>query len=311
MRTLYFPPINKLGNISFRRLCIKYGADYVFTEMVRGEKILEQDEFQIQKLKVSKDMQNLTIVQIICEDILNIEKTVDKVIQLNPFTFEINYNMGCPQSSLVKSEMGAGIVGNPKKVEQVAEILQNACQKYNVKASIKIRLGITRDNITIYKNVEKIKKAGIKKIYIHARTIDDTYNKHATYSEIAKVKELFKDLEIIANGDVLDSASYNNILETNCDGVLIGRAALQNPIIFKKIKEGRFEKNKSGDFINSKKEIILDYLNFAKEDKISISHIKANLAYMTKGLIGVNEIRAKINNISDIEEIIEFFRSIN
>lgn len=307
MTTLYFPPINKLGNISFRRLCKKFGADYVFTEMIRGEKIIDEEDYQLKKLEVPEDMQDITIVQIICDDIENIEKSVDKVMQVNPFTFEINYNMGCPQSSLCQNESGGGIVANPDKVEEVAKKLHNACKKHNITASIKIRLGLKREDITIYQNIERIKKAGIKKIYIHGRTLDDTYNKPATYAEIKKVVEENRDLEIIANGDVVDSISYNNIINTGCSGVLIGRSAMQNPTIFEKLKQGKFERPKSGEDIKTRKNMILDFLEFAKQDKTSLSSIKANLAYISKGLIGAAEVRAKINDINNIDGIIEVF----
>ena len=202
--TLYFPPINKLGNVAFRKVCNNSGADFVFTEMVRVEKMIEGDIFQLRKLRIPKDMESKTIVQIICEDTTRIEECVDKIVEVTNGLFEINYNMGCPQSTMAKNECGGGIVKNPKKVFEVSRALANACFKHNIKASIKIRIGKDRESINILENISNIKQAGINKIYIHGRTLLDGYRRPATYKEIGQVKQTYQELEIIGNGDITD-----------------------------------------------------------------------------------------------------------
>ena len=321
--TLYFPPINKLGNSAFREVCLNNGADAVFTEMITAEKLLDNDEIQLKKLEIHKSQEEKIIVQIICEDIENILKTVDKVMEIAPYIKEINYNMGCPQSTLCKKECGGAIVGNIKKVERVAIELQKACKKYNIIPSIKIRIGLKRDKITIYENAKVIQNTEINKLYIHGRTLGDTYVKPATYDEKKHVKELFPKMQIIANGDVKDLESYINILKTNCDGVLIGRAALENPRIFSSLKielsawstEHRAEKSlssmpyalssKSGVRIEDRKGVILEFLKYAKKYDLDLSKVKSNLAYMTRSVIGASKLREEINNAKTIDEIIK------
>lgn len=304
MTTLYFPPINKLGNSAFRKLCLYYGADFVFSEMIRVDKLIEDDEVQLRKATIDKDLINQTLIQIIAEDIENIEKGIEKVIAINPQVKEINYNMGCPQSTLCKKELGGGIIKNPKKVFEVSKRLSIICNKHSIIPSVKLRIGVTREDINILEIVEQIQLAGIKKIYIHGRTLRDGYNRPATYNEIKEVKEKYPDSEIIGNGDVFNLNSYNEIIKTNCDGVLIGRAALENPEIFKLIKNNIIEDNKSGTKLKERKESILKYLEFAKEYNISISHIKANLSYLTRNTIGGAEFRKEINDLAFIDDII-------
>ncbi|MDA3855610.1 MAG: tRNA-dihydrouridine synthase family protein [Candidatus Woesearchaeota archaeon] len=305
MKTLYFPPINKLGNSAFRKLCLYFGADFVFTEIIRVDKLIEDDEVQLRKASIDKNQINQTLIQIIAEDIENIEKGVEKVIEINPGVKEINYNMGCPQSTLCSKELGGGIIKNPSKVFEVSKRLSIICSKHSIIPSVKLRIGITREQINILEIVEQIQLACIKKIYIHGRTLRNGYNRPATYNEIKEVKEKYPELEIIANGDVFNLDSYNEIIKTNCDGVLIGRAALENPKIFKLIKNHIIEDNKSGTDLNERKEAILKYLEFAKEYNTSISHIKANLSYLTRNTIGGAEFRKSINDLSSIEEILE------
>lgn len=303
---LYFPPINKLGNVAFREVCLDFGADLVFTEMVRCEKILEDEEYQLKKLYIPESQREKTIVQIIAENVENIEKAINKILEINPFLKEINYNMGCPQSTLCKNENGGGIVGNSDKVERVAKILFKSCKKCGIDASIKIRLGLTRDDITIYENVKRIHNSGIKKVYIHGRTLSDNYNKPATYEEIAKVKNMFPSMQIIGNGDVKDSQSLSELTkQTLCDGVLVGRAALENPRIFEELKNKEVKQNLSGTEIKERKYAILEFLKYAKKYDISLSHASANIAYMTKGVIKAAEYRKEINNAKSIDEFIE------
>ncbi len=326
MIPLYFPPINKLGNAAFRKLCLSCGADFVFSEMVKVERLLDGDETQIRKATLDCNLINKTFIQIISESIDIIEDGVKKVLEINPNLLEINYNMGCPQSSLCKQELGGGIVRNPQKVYDVSKRLFDVCLKYGVRPSVKIRLGIDRDDINIVENVRRIGEAGICKIYIHGRTLRDGYNRPATYDEIGKVidntrnqkisgqseasSDSFDEIEIIGNGDVCDLNSFNKILKTNCSGVLIGRAALENPLIFNDIKNGVDCSSLSGVDMRSRKSLIVEYLGYAQEYDLNLSYIKSNLAYLTKGVVGGADFRRQINDITNLDEIVSFVNMI-
>ncbi len=302
----YFPPMNKLGNQAFRSLILDYEVDFVFTEMIRIDKLLDNDEVQIRKAKVEQSQIKQTVFQILAEDISLISKGVKKLQELNPELIEINYNMGCPQSSLCKNFNGGGILKNPDKIKEVAVKLFNICKKLNITPSIKTRLGVNRSDISIYDNLKLFEKIGFKKIYIHGRTLDDGYVKSATYSEIQKCIEEFPNLEIIFNGDIVGSQSFNNAIQTKTNGVAIGRAALENPKIFYYLKNNiNFEFNKSGENIKKRQDIILKYLKYAKQYDLNNSYTKANLSYLTKGCIGASEYRKEINNLNNIDNIIE------
>jgi len=305
MTEYYLAPLNKLGNLAFRELALIGGADYVFSEMVKVDDLLTGDEVQLKKITIPKQQQEKTIIQISCEDINLIEKGVDFIVRTNSKIKEINYNMGCPQSSLCQREVGGGILKNQEKIKQVCNLLQKSCKKYNITPSVKVRIGMTRDKINIIENVQIIKEQKIKKIYIHGRVLRDSYVRKATHNEIGKVVDKFKDLEIIGNGDIKDLESQNKMIKTKCKGILIGRAALENPFIFENLRNNIEENNKSGVDIMQRKDMIIKYLGFAKTYNLTISHIKANIAYMTKGVIGGSDFRDKINNIDNLDEIVE------
>lgn len=301
---LYLAPINSLGNLAFRSVCIDSGVDFVFTEMINVEKLIKGVDYQVDKLKIPEDQQNITVVQIVCEDASNILSGVKAIIDNNPFVREINYNMCCPQSSLCKRYLGGGILRNPDKVFEVAKLLKKACMEYGVVSSIKIRLGVFRDDMRFMENVSRIRDAGINKIYVHGRYLDDTYEDPASYVEIAKIKEEFSDMIVIANGDVKDSASLVKIIdETNCDGVMVGRAALNNPGIFSDLLGSGCEISKNGVLFEDRISVIRDFFKSAVFYKLPLDKVKANLFCMTKGVIGASKFRKKLNDVNCVEDI--------
>ena len=302
----YFPPMNKLGNIAFRTLLLDYGVDFVFTEMIRVDKLLENDEVQLRKANVPKEQIKQTIFQILAEDISLIDGGIRKLKELNHQIFEVNYNMGCPQSSLCKNFNGGGILKNKERIEQVAKELFKVCTELNVVPSIKIRIGVTRDDICIYDNLKLFKEIGIKKIYIHGRTLGCGYVRPATFDEIKKCVKMFPDLDIIYNGDVVGTKSFKKAVETRADGVAIGRGALEYPKIFYYLKNNiDCEFNKSGDDIKNRQDMILKYLEYVKKYQLNNSYIKSNLSYLTKGCIGASEYRKDINNLDNVDDMIE------
>lgn len=308
---LYFPPINKLGNIAFRTLCHDMGADFIFTEMIRIEKYLDGDEHQERKAFVPQSQRDFTIVQIICDEISHIEAGVRKLVLGNPNIFEINYNMGCPQSTLCSTESGGGILGNTKRVRDVGVSLVRVCETYGIKPSIKMRLGLSREDISVVRNIKALAEVGIKKIYVHGRVLGENYNKPATWEELAFVVKEFPELEIVVNGDVCDLESLNQILHiTQSDSVLIGRAALEHPSVFKHLKEYKQVKYTQGYGLEVKLPELLAYLELALEYDISLSYVKQNIAYMTKGLIGGNKLRFALNNLTSIREVYDYVCSL-
>lgn len=306
---LYLAPLNKLGNSAFRDLVLENGADFVFSEMIRTKQFLDEDEVQIRKATIAKDAASRTILQIICEeDLSEIEKSVHKLKTLNPDVLEINYNMGCPQSSLCKKENGGGILKNPEKIKKVCELFASACFENSVVPSVKTRIGVSRTKITILDTLRIINDSGIKKVYVHGRVLGEPYSKSATYDEIALAKRAFPDMEIVGNGDVCDDYSFKNMVDSGADGVMIGRCALEYPDVFEKLKNGSFNKEKSGENISDKKYLILRFLELAGKYELPDSYIKSNLSYLTKSCIGGAGIRKSVNNITDFEELQSFLK---
>ncbi|HJX50043.1 MAG TPA: tRNA-dihydrouridine synthase, partial [Candidatus Nanoarchaeia archaeon] len=188
---------------------------------------------------------------------------------------------------------------------KVKEIVEKVSTSIKKPLTVKIR---SNNAIKIARICEK---AGASAIIVHARTIKQGYSGKANWGIIKEIKKEVK-IPVIGNGDIIDGVSAKKMLnKTNCDYIMIGRAAIGNPFIFKQI----IEYLKTGKEINqTKKQKIKDffeYINLTKKYNIfSISDAKRNAQYFTKGLEGSKDLRRGLNTIKTFEEIEKLIKNI-
>ena len=200
---------------------------------------------------------------------------------------EINLNVGCPSDRVQKGRFGACLMLEPNLV---AECLSSMDNSVTIPVSIKCRLGVdnNEDYEFVHNFISIVKQSGIKIFIIHARNgilkgLSPRQNRNIPplkYDYVYRLKEDFPDLKIIINGGIknLDDSSIHL---RKVDGVMIGRAAYDNPFMLREI-EPRFYKVDSR--INSKKEILNQYLEYV-ERQIQNGH---NLSRMMKHLFGLS-----------------------
>ena len=200
---------------------------------------------------------------------------------------EINLNVGCPSDRVQKGRFGACLMLEPNLV---AECLSSMDNSVTIPVSIKCRLGVdnNEDYEFVHNFISIVKQSGIKIFIIHARNgilkgLSPRQNRNIPplkYDYVYRLKEDFPDLKIIINGGIknLDDSSIHL---RKVDGVMIGRAAYDNPFMLREI-EPRFYK--VGSRINSKKEILNQYLDYV-ERQIQNGH---NLSRMMKHLFGLS-----------------------
>ena len=200
---------------------------------------------------------------------------------------EINLNVGCPSDRVQKGRFGACLMLEPNLVTECLSSMDNSV---TIPVSIKCRLGVdnNEDYEFVHNFISIVKQSGIKIFIIHARNgilkgLSPRQNRNIPplkYDYVYRLKEDFPDLKIIINGGIknLDDSSIHL---RKVDGVMIGRAAYDNPFMLREI-EPRFYKVDSR--INSKKEILNQYLEYV-ERQIQNGH---NLSRMMKHLFGLS-----------------------
>ena len=221
----------------------------------------------------------------------------------------IDFNLGCPAPKIVKNGEGSALMKNP---ELTAEILRTIRRSTTLPVSVKMRLGFDSEHINAIEIAKIAEEAGVDSITVHGRTRDQFYAGAADWSAIAKVKQSV-NIPVIANGDVRDFDSLDEIIKVaNCDGVMIGRAAMGNPWIFKRLRRYLDTGERlPAPTVEDKFKILrrhLDLLLEFKGEYVGIREMRKHAAWYTKGLSGGSELRDKFNNAqtkSDFINIID------
>ena len=200
---------------------------------------------------------------------------------------EINLNVGCPSDRVQKGRFGACLMLEP---DHVAECLNAMQTNVKVPVTIKCRLGVDHheDYEFLYNFVDIVQNAGIKHFIIHARNgilkgLSPRQNRHIPplkYDYVYQLKKDFPNLNITINGGIKTIDECKDHLK-HVDGVMIGRAAYENPFLIKDIDTELYgiESN-----VNSKKSILNQYLDYV-EDKLQEGH---DLSRMMKHLFGLS-----------------------
>ncbi len=283
-------------HLPFRLLCKKYGAGLLFTEMVSTRHVLEfkEDLSSLDLLKTSFD-DTPTAVQLF-GDFKDKRTTLNAIHVLDKYkSFDIiDLNLGCPSLKIINSKSGSY---NLKQIDQICPVIKEAVETCKKPITIKTRLGF--NSIDIDKIYLSLIKAGISAISIHGRLASENYS---VRSRVEVVKQISQNLSIpvIYNGDVCQD---NLDLFSSFQGVMVGRAALGNPFIFKQINSF-YKKGVSLKRTEDFSELDL-FLKLLKKNPISFSKLKVSLIPFFKGKEGSSKIRDDIAKAKDFTEIIK------
>ncbi len=226
-------PIAGVTDMAFRTLCYEKGCSFAYTEMISAKGLYYNDK-KTKKLMKRGESEPFLGVQIFGNDSKIMVYAVEYINNHNIDLIDIN--MGCPAPKIVKNNEGSALMKNPKLV---GEIVNKCVKASTIPVTVKVRLGFDQNSINVLEIAKIIEESGASAITIHGRTRDMFYEGKANWEYIKEVKEILK-IPVIGNGDIVDNKSYKKIVkETNCDGVMIARAALGNPWVFEQILKGQ------------------------------------------------------------------------
>ncbi len=255
---------------------------FLYTEMVTTGAILYGKCFH--QLEFNKE-EHPVAIQLGGSDVDDLVKSA-KIAEDYGYD-EINLNVGCPSDRVQKGRFGACLMLEP---EHVAECLNAMQTNVKVPVTIKCRLGVDHheDYEFLYNFVNIVQDAGIKHFIIHARNgilkgLSPRQNRHIPplkYDYVYQLKKDFSNLNITINGGIKTIDECKDHLKY-VDGVMIGRAAYENPFLIKDIDTELYGIE---SYINSKKSILNQYLDYV-EDKLQEGH---DLSRMMKHLFGLS-----------------------
>lgn len=229
---LLLAPMEDVSDPPFRALCKEFGADLMYTEFISAEGLIRDAAKSLQKLDIY-EYERPVGIQIFGSELDSMKQAAEIIERTNPDILDINY--GCPVHKVACKGAGAGILKDiPKMVQLTSEIVKST----GLPVTVKTRLGWDEKTRYVVEVAERLQDVGIKAISIHGRTRVQMYKGEADWTLIGEVKANPRmHIPVFGNGDIdspQKAVEYRN--RYGVDGVMIGRASIGYPWIFREIK---------------------------------------------------------------------------
>jgi tRNA-dihydrouridine synthase B len=311
---LLLAPMEDVSDPPFRYVCKKNGADMMYTEFISSEGLIRDAAKSLQKLDIFEYERPIGI-QIFGGDIEHMREASEIASAAGPDLVDINY--GCPVKNVVCKGAGSSLLQDIDKMVKMTDAVVKAS---HLPVTVKTRLGWDDNTKNVYEVAERLQDVGIQALTIHGRTRAQLYKGEADWSLIREIKRNPRiKIPIFGNGDV-DSPekAANWRMEYEVDGIMIGRAAIGYPWIFREVKHFfKTGKHLAGPTIEERIEVCRTHLDKSLEwkgPKTGIFEMRRHYANYFKGLPDFKPYRMRlvaepdINNIySILEEVAEKF----
>ena len=294
-------PLAGVTNLPFRLLCKKQGAALTYTEMINLNALSRKNK-ATEKLCLTCKEEKPVSFQLfgLREDA--IKKSVEMIDDKASI---IDFNFGCPAHQIVGSGSGSALLKRPEKVGSIIAALV----KYSSKPiTAKIRLGY--DKNIVVKLAKIIENNGASAITIHGRTYKQGFSGNADWKAIGEAKEAV-NIPVIGNGDVRTPKHAENLLKV-CDAVMIGRAAIGDPMIFHRmntyLETGEVEPFPSFD---EKLDQFLEFYKLGKKyDLVNLHTLRQRAQEFTKGIRDSAKIRKELNKFDTVELMVKYMKGL-
>jgi nifR3 family TIM-barrel protein len=220
-------PMAGFSDMPYRLICREYGSAMSYTEFVSADGILHGNERTWEMLRFAPS-ESPMVFQIFGNDEATLEAAARKIEQLGPDIIDIN--MGCSVRKVSGKGSGAALLREPAKIGRIFKRLTGAL---SVPVTGKIRLGWDSSTLNYLEVAKVMEDNGAALVAVHGRTKAQAYNGVANWDAIAEIKQAV-NIPVIGNGDVKSVADIARMKQhTGCDAVMIARAAIGNPWIFR------------------------------------------------------------------------------
>jgi nifR3 family TIM-barrel protein len=300
---LLLAPMEDVSDPPFRLVCKQNGADLMYTEFISSEGLIRAAAKSRQKLDIFEYERPIGI-QIFGSLIESMREATEIASQAQPDLIDINY--GCPVKNVACRGAGASLL---QDIDKMVAMTKAVVESTHLPVTVKTRLGWDDTTKNVYEVAERLQDVGIKALTIHGRTRAQMYKGHADWSLIREIKRNPRiQIPIFGNGDV-DSVekAANWRLEYEVDGIMIGRAAIGYPWIFREIKHFFATGEKlAGPTLAERIAVCRTHLEKSiewKGEKTGIFEMRRHYANYFKGLPDFKEYRMRLVSLENVDDI--------
>lgn len=293
---LILAPMAGVSDVGFREVCSLFGADATYSEMLSARAMLHNPH-KTQLMTIISPYEKIKIGQVFGH-----EPDIMAEALSNPLLKSyqiIDINMGCPAPKIVKNGEGSALM---KNLPLANKIISECVKVAKVPVSVKFRLGYNSDISTEFGRM--CEESGASFVTLHARTSEQGYSGKANYEAIAKLKQTLH-IPVVGNGDVCDKESYEKMLETGVDGVMIGRGSQGKPWIFQELLGKPFDGNKY-EVIKRHVDVLRKYYD---EDWLTL-YMRKHFLWYANGIEGASKIRLELATSPSIDHSLELLKEL-
>ena len=271
------------------------GVGLVTMEFISSEAITRGNARQLRKLVFSEEERPLSI-QIYGSDPDRMAAAADIVEELSPDVCDIN--MGCPANKVLKGCAGAALMGDLPLARRIVRAVK---ARLSIPLTVKFRLGLDERRVNFLDLGAMCENEGVAAVAMHARTARQMYTGRADYSRIADLKRRVR-IPVIGNGDVAAPEDALRLLdETGCDGVMIGRATMKNPWIFRQIEDRMAGRSVREATLAERRDLMLAHFmaieQTAHDPKEALHKLRTMTGWYTNGLPHGRALRIRISEL--------------
>jgi tRNA-dihydrouridine synthase B len=310
---LILAPMAGITDHSYRLMLRRIGgAGLVTMEFISSEAITRGNARQLRKLVFSEEERPLSI-QIYGSDAGRMAAAADIVEELRPDACDIN--MGCPANKVLKGCAGAALMGDLPLARSIVRAVR---RRLSIPLTVKFRLGLDDRRQTFLDLGRVCEDEGVAAVAMHARTARQMYTGRADYSRIAELKRHLS-IPVIGNGDVSTPDDALALFEeTACDGVMIGRATMKNPWIFRQIADRIAGRPVREATLAERRDLMLAHFAAieaaAAEPREALHKLRTMTGWYTSSLPHGKNLRVRISELrspADFRDaVLEFFAGL-
>ena len=304
----FLAPMAGVTDFAFRVIAKEFGAGVVYSEFVSAHGIIRKNEKTLNMIKFSEFERPIGIQ--IFGDTPEVMENAARLVyeKFKPDLIDINY--GCPVPKVTKKGAGSAALKDLCLMEDITEAVVKAV---DIPVTVKMRAGWNSENIVSTKAGINLEKIGIKAITLHPRTTVQMYKGHANWDLIKELKDSV-NIPVIGNGDIKSIEDINKMFtQTNCDGIMIGRAALGNPWFFTQIKKYINNEDFNEISLEERLQICQKHLELLVQihgKVVGSNNMKKHFAWYFKGFKGASFLRKKFVLAKNYSEMKDFLYNI-